>query len=599
MFRKVLIANRGAIATRIIRTLKDMGCQSVAIYNDADIDSLHVLQSDESYCLGAGRAADTYLNQDKIFDIIEHSGAEAVHPGYGFLSENPDFVKRCENKGIVFIGPTTDQMQSFGLKHTARQLAQDNNIPLLPGSNLLDSVDDALKAAEAIGYPVMLKSTAGGGGIGMQLCWNHSELNNSYDSVRRLSKNNFSNSGVFIEKFIEYARHIEVQVFGDGKGKALALGERDCSTQRRNQKVIEETPAPNIPDSIRTELQKTAIRLVQAVHYRNAGTVEFVYDQTSDQFYFLEVNTRLQVEHGVTEQVFGIDLVEWMVKLAADELEDLDLLEPGLKSQGHAIQARLYAEDPNKDFQPCAGLLSEVYFPQQENLRIDHWLETGIEISPLFDPLLAKVIVTAEDRSTALKQLDKTLADICLYGIETNIKYVREILNTKIFNMGDIYTRYLDEFAYHPCTIDVISAGTMSSIQDFPGRTGYWDVGVPPSGPFDHYSFRLGNRLLNNQQQAAALEITLNGPTLRFNNDTQIVLCGADMDAHLDDIASPFWLPVPGHICVSVVASSVLIISAQNLPLPWVSSVVMPDVRFAPGMSCISIYSATDLQAIR
>ena len=380
MFRKVLIANRGAIATRIIRTLKDIGCQSVAIYNDADIDSLHVLQSDESYSLGAGRAADTYLNQDKIFDIIEHSGAEAVHPGYGFLSENPDFVKRCENKGIVFIGPTTDQMQSFGLKHTARQLAQDNNIPLLPGSDLLDSVDDALKAAEAIGYPVMLKSTAGGGGIGMQLCWNHSELNNSYDSVRRLSKNNFSNSGVFIEKFIEYARHIEVQVFGDGKGKALALGERDCSTQRRNKKVVEETPAPNIPDSIRTELQKTAIRLVQAVHYRNAGTVEFVYDQTSDQFYFLEVNTRLQVEHGVTEQVFGIDLVEWMVKLAADELEDLGFLEPGLKSQGHAIQARLYAEDPNKDFQPCAGLLSEVYFPQQENLRIDHWLETGIEI---------------------------------------------------------------------------------------------------------------------------------------------------------------------------------------------------------------------------
>ncbi len=541
MFTKVLIANRGAIATRIIRTLTQMGCQSVAVYNEADVDSLHVQHADESYSLGEGRAADTYLDQDKIFEIINKSGAEAVHPGYGFLSENPEFVERCEQNGIVFIGPTSEQMQAFGLKHTARQLAEDNNIPLLPGTGLLDNVEDAVDEASKIGYPVMLKSTAGGGGIGMQLCWDSEELKKSYASVRRLGENNFSNSGVFIEKFIEYARHIEVQVFGDGHGQAVAIGERDCSTQRRNQKVIEETPAPNIPDAVRNELQDTAVQLVEAVNYRNAGTVEFVYDQESDRFYFLEVNTRLQVEHGVTEQVYNVDLVEWMLKQAAGELEDINELAVRIKPQGHAIQARVYAEDPNKDFQPCAGLLSEVVFPEKDCLRVDHWLETGIEISPLFDPMLAKIIATADDRETAIRQLDSALAETSLYGVETNIGYVREILNTDVFSKGQIYTRYLNSFVSQPCTIDIISSGTLTTIQDYPGRSGYWDIGVPPSGPFDQYSFNLGNRLLGNSLNAAGLEITLNGPSLRFNNDTQVVLTGADMDAHLDDDAIAFW----------------------------------------------------------
>ncbi|MDH5425818.1 MAG: urea carboxylase [Gammaproteobacteria bacterium] len=541
MFKKILIANRGAIATRIIRTIKKMQCQSVAVYNDADVDSLHVQHADESYSLGEGRAVDTYLNQDKIFDVIKKSGADAVHPGYGFLSENPGFVERCEKNGIAFIGPTTEQMLAFGLKHTARKLAEDHHVPLLPGTGLLDDVNSALTEAESIGYPVMLKSTAGGGGIGMQLCWNSEELEKSYESVRRLSENNFANSGVFIEKFIEYARHIEVQVFGDGAGKAIALGERDCSTQRRNQKVIEETPAPNITDKVRAELEETAIRLAEAVNYRNAGTVEFVYDQKSSQFYFLEVNTRLQVEHGVTEQVFNVDLVEWMIKLAAGEMEPLVALRAGLEPAGHAIQARVYAEDPNKDFQPCAGLLSEVVFPKSDNLRIDHWLETGIEVPSLFDPMLAKVIVTADNRKDAITQLDAALAETTLYGIETNMPYVREILNTDIFQKGDIFTRYLNDFVTHPCSIDIISSGTLTTIQDYPARTGYWNVGVPPSGPFDQYSFNLANRLLNNDEKAAGLEVTLNGPTLRFNSDTQVVLSGAEMDAHLDEKAVSFW----------------------------------------------------------
>jgi urea carboxylase len=541
MFTKVLVANRGAIATRIIRTLKTIGCTSVSVYNDADVDSLHVRYADESYSLGEGRAAETYLNQEKLFDIIKRSGAQAVHPGYGFLSENPDFVKRCEDNNIAFIGPTMAQMQSFGLKHTARQLAEENGIPLLPGTGLLDSVDDAVEQARTIGYPIMLKSTAGGGGIGMQLCWDQQELEKAFDSVRRLSESNFSNSGVFIEKFIEYARHIEVQVFGDGHGKAIAIGERDCSTQRRNQKVLEETPAPNIPEEVRKDLHQTAKTLVKAVNYRNAGTVEFVYDRDTDQFYFLEVNTRLQVEHGVTEQLFNIDLVEWMIRLAANELDDLDALSMTLQSSGHAIEARVYAEDPNKDFQPSAGLLSEVSFPANDYLRIDHWLETGIEVSPLFDPMLAKIIVISDSRKSAIEKLDNALAETKLYGIETNIGYVREILNTDVFSKGEIFTRYLNSFTTKPCTIDVISSGTLTTIQDYPGRTGYWDIGIPPSGPFDQYSFKLGNRLLENPVDSAGLEITLNGPVLRFNHDTRIVLCGAMMDVHLDDAVIDFW----------------------------------------------------------
>jgi urea carboxylase len=545
MFRKILIANRGAIATRIIRTLKQMHIASVAVYAEADADSLHVTQADEAWSLGPGPVSATYLDQDKLFDIIQKTGADAVHPGYGFLSENAGFVARCEQAGVCFIGPTTQQMQAFGLKHTARRLAQDNNVPLLPGSDLLETVHAAVRAADAIGYPVILKSTAGGGGIGMQICRHADELRLAYDSVRRLGENNFSNSGVFVEKFIERARHIEVQIFGDGRGQAIAVGERDCSSQRRNQKVIEETPAADLPGHIRSALHATAVRLVRSLNYRNAGTVEFIYDGDSAAFYFLEVNTRLQVEHGVTEQVYGVDLVQWMIALAAGELPALATLARALKPRGHAIQARVYAEDPNRNFQPSAGLLTRVEFPHADGLRIDHWIEGGVEVSPYFDPLLAKIIVSADNRDAAIRRLDAALGATQLYGVETNIDYVRAILHTDAFAQGRITTRYLNDFAYRPCSIDVLGAGTLTTVQDYPGRLGYWDVGVPPSGPFDAYSFQLGNRLLENPQNAAGLEITLNGPTLRFNNQTAIVLAGAAMHATLDDRPAPFWQVLP------------------------------------------------------
>jgi len=385
MFEKILIANRGAITCRILRTLRELKVKGVAVYSQADAASLHILQADEAHCLGEGAAAGTYLAVDKLLAVAKSSGATAIHPGYGFLSENAAFAEACEAAGIAFIGPTPEQLRVFGLKHTARDLARRHGVPLLEGTELLDSLDAALLAGTKLGYPVMLKSTAGGGGIGMRVCRSAADLSESFEAVKRLGQNNFSDAGVFIEKYIERARHLEVQVFGDGLGQVIALGVRDCSVQRRNQKVLEETPAPNLPEGMADELCAAAIQLAQAVNYRSAGTVEFVFDSDAGRFYFLEVNTRLQVEHGVTEQVWGVDLVRWMVQLAAGDLPPLSELGRGLKAEGHAIQARLYAEDPGRDFQPSPGLLTAVEFPQADGkaLRIDTWVEAGCQIPPL------------------------------------------------------------------------------------------------------------------------------------------------------------------------------------------------------------------------
>ena len=533
MFQKVLIANRGAIATRIIRTLKQFNITAVSVYAEADARSLHVRNADEAYSLGDGGAADTYLNIEKILDIAKHCGAEAIHPGYGFLSENADFVRQCEADGIAFIGPTAQHMLDFGLKHKAREIAESVGVPLPPGTGLLSDLESAVGHAKNIGYPVMLKSTAGGGGIGMQVCHNEEDLRSGFDKVKKLGGNNFSNDGVFLEKFIARARHIEVQVFGDGYGQVVAIGERDCSAQRRNQKVVEECPAPNLPDSVRHLLYTQSEDLLAAVNYRNAGTVEFIYDQDSREFYFLEVNTRLQVEHGVTEAVWGVDLVAWMLMLASGDLPELSELRKKLVPKGHAVQVRVYAEDPYRQFQPCAGLLSKVSFPQAEGLRIDHWLDSGIEVSPYFDPMLAKVIFHAPERTAALKGVAAALDEIELYGIVSNRDYLRALLNDPLLKEGLITTRYLNDFTWEPRRIDVLQAGTQTTIQDYPGRSGYWDVGVPPSGPFDNYSFRLANRLLGNEDRAAGLEITLQGPSLQFSEATDVVIGGAEIPTTL------------------------------------------------------------------
>ncbi|MBW4417933.1 MAG: urea carboxylase [Myxacorys californica WJT36-NPBG1] len=541
MFNKILIANRGEIACRIIRTLDRLGIASVAVYSEADAHAKHVLMATEAVCIGEAAVAKSYLNYDRILEVAKQTGAEAIHPGYGFLSENAEFAEACARDSIVFIGPTPTQLRQFGLKHTARELAEANQVPLTPGTPLLESLEAAQTAAIAIGYPIMLKSTAGGGGIGLQVCHTEHDLTEAFEKVQRLSQSNFKQSGVFLEKYIQTARHIEVQIFGDGNGNVVALGERDCSAQRRNQKVIEETPAPNITDELRKELSDAAVRLGKAVHYQSAGTVEYVFDVQTQQFYFLEVNTRLQVEHGVTEAVNGVDLVEWMVKQASGDL--FPLSEFQYQPQGHSIQVRIYAEDPAKNFQPSSGTLHQVTFP--DTVRCDRWIETGTEVTPYYDPLLAKVIVHADNREDAIAHLKTAIDNSRIDGIETNLAYLRQILDDSSFSRGDLSTRFLNSFHYAPLTIDVLDAGTYSSIQDYPGRVGYWNVGVPPSGPMDHLAFRLANRVLDNPESTAGLEFTVTGPTLRFNTDTVICLTGAEMKATLNGEPVPFWSAVP------------------------------------------------------
>jgi urea carboxylase len=539
MFDTLLIANRGAIACRILRTLRALDVKGVAVYSEADAASLHIQQASEAHSLGEGAASNTYLAVDKILAIAHRTGAKAIHPGYGFLSENAAFAEACEAAGIAFVGPTPEQLRVFGLKHTARALAKQHGVPMLEGTELLDSLTDALGAADQVGYPVMLKSTAGGGGIGMRVCRDAAELTDAFDAVKRLGQNNFSDAGVFIEKYIQRARHLEVQVFGDGEGDVIALGVRDCSVQRRNQKVLEETPAPNLPAGMADALCEAAIKLAKAVSYRSAGTVEFVYDSEAEQFYFLEVNTRLQVEHGVTEQVWGVDLVRWMIELAAGDLPPLTELAKSLKPEGHAIQARLYAEDPGRDFQPSPGLLTAVQFPAADGkaLRIDTWVEAGCEIPPYFDPMIAKLITYAPTREAAKAALDQGLTDSLLYGVETNRDYLRQILAYAPFAEGNPWTRCLDGLTYQATTFEVLTAGTQTTVQDFPGRLGYWAVGVPPSGPMDSRALRLGNALLGNPTDAAGLEITMSRPILRFNTDAVVAVTGADIPVKLDDVA--------------------------------------------------------------
>ena len=555
MFTKVLIANRGAIACRVIRTLKKMGIASVAVYSDADRHSLHVAQADEAVHLGASPAAQSYLDADKILAAAKATGAQAIHPGYGFLSENAAFVEACEAAGIAFIGPRAAQMRQLGPKHSARALARAHGVPLLPGTDLLPDLATAQREAARIGYPVMLKSTGGGGGIGMSLIRKPAELATAFDSVVRLAQNNFKDGGVFLEKFVEHARHIEVQILGDSHGHVVALGERDCSVQRRNQKVVEETPAPGLTAAQRSELLACAARLGTAAGYTNAGTVEFVYDNATGQFYFLEVNTRLQVEHGVTEEVTGVDLVEWMIRAAAGEL-DLRSYTPA--ACGASIQVRLYAEDAGKNFQPAAGTLTDVFFPK--TARIETWVETGSEVSAYYDPMIAKIIVRGTDRADALARLDAALADTRVYGLENNLPYLRQIIASEGFRAGAVTTKYLSTLPFVPATIEVLEGGTQTTVQDYPGRIGYWDVGVPPSGPMDNLSFRLANRLVGNPDTAAGLELTVNGPSLRFNTSAVVALTGAHMPATLDG------KPVATHRAFRIRAGQTLRIGSIDGP---------------------------------
>ncbi|WP_019066129.1 5-oxoprolinase/urea amidolyase family protein [Streptomyces hokutonensis] len=538
-FDTLLIANRGEIAVRIIRTARELGLRTVAVYSDADRSAPHVRLADEAVRLGPAPAKESYLDADLVLKAAKDSGAGAIHPGYGFLSEDASFARRCEDAGIVFVGPTPAQLELFGAKHTARAAAEAANVQLAPGTGLLADVDEALIQAARIGYPVMLKATGGGGGIGMSACHSADELTEAWERVQRVAAASFSSAGVFLERLVEHARHVEVQVFGDGEGGVVTFGDRDCSLQRRNQKVVEEAPAPGLPDHVRDQLAANARDLCASVGYRSAGTVEFVYDARREEAYFLEVNTRLQVEHPVTEEIYGVDLVAWMLRLARGEREVVR--DPG-SPRGHAVEARVYAEDPSREHRPSAGLLTRVEFPH--GVRVDGWVETGTEVTTSYDPMLAKVIAYGSDRAHALRRLDEALARTRVDGIETNLGLVRAALAEPDFRTAAHSTATLAGVTDPTPRIEIVAGGTLTTVQDWPGRTGYWQVGVPPCGPMDDLSFRLGNRALGNDEGTPGLECTLQGPTLRFTHATTVCVTGAPAPVTVDSVPVPQWEPV-------------------------------------------------------
>lgn len=538
-FDTLLVANRGEIAVRIIRTARELGLRTVAVYSDPDRSAPHVRLADEAVRLGPAPAKESYLDADLVLKAAKDTGAGAIHPGYGFLSEDAAFARRCEDAGIVFVGPTPGQLELFGAKHTARAAAEAAGVPPAPGTGLLGGLQEALDSAERIGYPVMLKATGGGGGIGMAACRSAGELTRAWERVQRVAAASFTSAGVFLERLVEHARHVEVQVFGDGRGRVVTFGDRDCSLQRRNQKVVEEAPAPGLPARVRDRLAARARDLCASVRYRSAGTVEFVYDAAREEAYFLEVNTRLQVEHPVTEEIYGVDLVAWMLRLARGESEVVR--DPGAP-RGHAVEARLYAEDPSREHRPSAGLLTRVEFPA--GVRVDGWVETGTEVTTAYDPMLAKVVAYGTDRAHALERLDEALARTRVDGIETNLGLVRAALADPSFRRAGHSTATLARVTDPTPRVEVVSGGTLTTVQDWPGRTGYWQVGVPPCGPMDDLSFRLGNRALGNDEGAPGLECTLRGPALRFTHAVTVCVTGAPAPVTVDGTAVARWEPV-------------------------------------------------------
>jgi len=549
-FDTLLVANRGEIARRVLRSARALGLRTVAVFSDADRAAPHVREADTAVRLGPAPARDSYLRADAVLDAALAAGAGAVHPGYGFLSENVEFAAAVEAAGLAFVGPTPEQITAFGSKHTARELAGRAGVPMLAGTGLLASADEAVEAAVRIGLPVMLKATGGGGGIGMQACASEREVREAYDRVVRQAAANFSSTGVFLERLVRPARHVEVQVFGDGLGRIAVIGDRDCSLQRRNQKVVEEAPAPALPAAVRAEIAATAHDLMASVRYRSAGTVEFVYDPVREEAAFLEVNTRLQVEHPVTELAYGVDLVEAMLRLARDGADGVaDVLDRTWTATAHAVEARVYAEDPARGCTPSSGLVTRAEFPCEgtpplAGVRVDGWIETGLEVSAAYDPLLAKVIATAPTRDGALDLLDEALAASRVDGIVTNLGLLRAVAADLPLRSATHSTSTLDVTTDPDPRIDVLDPGAMTTVQDLPGRTGYWRVGVPPSGPMDPVSLREANLAVGNPEGAPGLEVTATGPSLRFSTATVVCVTGAPAPVTIDGEPVPMWEPL-------------------------------------------------------
>ena len=548
MKQTVLIANRGEIAVRLIGAAKSLGFPSVAVFSDADRDAPHVLLADQAVRIGPAAPRDSYLRIDAILDAAAATGTTIIHPGYGFLSEDADFAEAVQAAGITFAGPAPDQLRRFGTKHTARAAARAAGVPIFPGSDLLRDLDEAVAAVDTIGYPVMLKATGGGGGIGMQVCRSADDLRTAYTRVVTQAERSFGSAGVFVERYVDNARHVEVQIFGDGTGRVLSLGDRDCSLQRRHQKVIEEAPAPALPDAVREHLHATSRALAASVSYRSAGTVEFVYDAAREEASFLEVNARLQVEHPVTEAVTGVDLAGWMLRLATGDTTMFDDHRGGAVTvTGHAVEARIYAEDPTRDHQPSIGTITKVEFPgpvRFPDVRVDGWVRDGTEVTASYDPLLAKVITHADTRDGALDRLAEALAATDLHGIEVNIGALGAALQHPDVRAVRHSTATLADVTDPRPRITVERPGLLTTVQDVPGRVGLWQVGVPPSGPMDDLSFRLGNQALGNAEHAAGLECTASGPALRFSHPATVCVTGAECLVTVNGVPVPMWEPV-------------------------------------------------------
>jgi acetyl-CoA carboxylase biotin carboxylase subunit len=441
-FKKILIANRGEIALRVIRTCREMGIRTVAVYSTADKDSLHVKFADEAVCIGKPSSADSYLNIPHLMAAAEITNADAIHPGYGFLAENAKFAEICGESGIKFIGPTPDQIRAMGDKITAKETMIRAGVPVVPGSGgLLESLDQAKGLAKEIGYPVILKATAGGGGKGMRVVWEDAELERAYDSAKMEAGASFKNDGIYMEKFVEEPRHIEIQIAGDRYGKVSHLSERDCSIQRRHQKLVEESPSPFMTDELRERMGEAAVKAASAINYESVGTIEFLVDKHRN-FYFMEMNTRIQVEHCVTEEVTNFDLIKEQIKIAAGEPISGQHYFPAM----HAIECRINAEDPYHDFRPSPGKITVLHQPGGHGIRVDSHVYAGYVIPPFYDSMIAKIIAVARTREEAINTMSRALSEYVIEGVRTTIPFHQQLMRNEQFIRGDFTTKFMDSF---------------------------------------------------------------------------------------------------------------------------------------------------------
>ena len=447
MFKRVLVANRGEIALRIIRACRELGIESVAVYSEADVDSMHVQLADQAICIGPAASKDSYLKMDRIIAAAEITGADAIHPGYGFLSENARFAEICESAEIVFIGPSADVISRMGDKATARATAIENGVPITPGTDILSGPEEGLEKAKEIGLPVMIKATAGGGGRGMRPCFDESEFISLFQAASNEAIACFGNGDCYLEKLVLNPHHVEIQVIGDSHGNYIHLNERDCSMQRRNQKIIEECPSPLISPEMRERMGSASAKLIEAIDYRNAGTIEYLVDESGENFYFMEMNTRIQVEHPVTEEVMGCELIKEQIRVASGEELSHHVL--NASSRGHSIECRINAEDPYNQFAPSPGTIDLWYAPGGKGVRVDTHVYSGYTVPPHYDSMIAKLIVTAATREIAIARMKRALKEFTIHGIKTTIPFQLEIIDHPDFVSGhyDIgwVGRYLEE----------------------------------------------------------------------------------------------------------------------------------------------------------